>query len=128
MQLAIAIQQAELVARLNQELLQRAEIERSLSLQAQEQAWLIGELDKTTALLRDRNQELDSFVLLASHDLRAPLRSIAKWKFRSTQPMTAVDLMSPMMGQASIPDHIQIFSNCFAPIVISITSMGRELG
>jgi signal transduction histidine kinase/CheY-like chemotaxis protein len=76
-QLAIAIQQAELVARLNQELAQRAEIERNLSRQTQEQAWLIAELDKTTALLRDRNQELDSFVLLASHDLRAPLRSIA---------------------------------------------------
>jgi signal transduction histidine kinase/CheY-like chemotaxis protein len=76
-QLAIAIQQAELVARLNQELVQRADIERTLSQQTQEQAWLIGELDKTTALLRDRNQELDSFVLLASHDLRAPLRSIA---------------------------------------------------
>lgn len=76
-QIAIAIQQAELVARLNQELAQRTEIERNLSLQTQEQAWLIGELDKTTALLRDRNQELDSFVLLASHDLRAPLRSIA---------------------------------------------------
>jgi signal transduction histidine kinase/CheY-like chemotaxis protein len=75
-QLAIAIQQAELVARLNQELVERAEIERNLSRQTQEQAWLIGELDKTTALLRDRNQELDSFVLLASHDLRAPLRSI----------------------------------------------------
>jgi signal transduction histidine kinase len=75
-QLAIAIQQAELVARLNQELVYRAEIERNLSLQAQEQAWSIGELDKTTALLRERNQELDSFVLLASHDLRAPLRSI----------------------------------------------------
>jgi signal transduction histidine kinase/CheY-like chemotaxis protein len=75
-QLAIAIQQAELVARLNQELVYRAEIERNLSRQTQEQAWSIGELDRATALLRDRNQELDSFVLLASHDLRAPLRSI----------------------------------------------------
>jgi signal transduction histidine kinase len=76
-QLAIAIQQAELVTRLNQELAYRAENERNLSRQTQEQAWSIGELDKTTSLLRERNQELDSFVLLASHDLRAPLRSIA---------------------------------------------------
>jgi signal transduction histidine kinase/CheY-like chemotaxis protein len=75
-QLAIAIQQAELVAQLNQELAYRAENERNLSLQTQEQAWSIDELDKTTLLLRERNQELDSFVLLASHDLRAPLRSI----------------------------------------------------
>jgi signal transduction histidine kinase len=75
-QLAIAIQQAELVARLNQELVYRAENERNLSLQTQSQARLLDELDKTTLLLRERNQELDSFVLLASHDLRAPLRSI----------------------------------------------------
>ena len=75
-QLAIAIQQAESIARLNGELAQRKLAEENLRLQAiVHQEWL-QELAKTATLLKRRNQELDSFVSIASHDLRAPLRAI----------------------------------------------------
>jgi signal transduction histidine kinase/CheY-like chemotaxis protein len=75
-QLAIAIQQAELVERLNRELAQRTLAEETLRLQTRsQQEWLQGLAAATTQLKR-RNQELDSFVSIASHDLRAPLRAI----------------------------------------------------
>ena len=81
-QLAIAIQQAELIERLNRELAQRQLAEENLRLQAIVQQEWIQKLAKTATLLERRNQELDSFVSIASHDLRAPLRgirNIATW-------------------------------------------------
>jgi light-regulated signal transduction histidine kinase (bacteriophytochrome) len=75
-QLAIAIQQAELVERLNRELEQRKLAEETLRLQAVSQREWLQELAKATTQLKCRNQELDSFVSIASHDLRAPLRAI----------------------------------------------------
>ena len=75
-QLAIAIQQAELIERLNRELEQRKLAEENLRLQAIVQQEWIQKLAKTATLLERRNQELDSFVSIASHDLRAPLRGI----------------------------------------------------
>lgn len=75
-QLAIAIQQAELIERLNRELEQRNLAEENLRLQAIVQQEWIQKLAKTATLLERRNQELDSFVSIASHDLRAPLRGI----------------------------------------------------
>ncbi len=75
-QLAIAIQQAELIARLNQELEQRKLAEENLHQQSLVQQEWLHELSKTATLLKRRNQELDSFVSIASHDLRAPLRAI----------------------------------------------------
>jgi hypothetical protein len=34
-------------------------------------------LTQTTAMLKKRNDELDQFAYVASHDLKAPLRAIA---------------------------------------------------
>jgi signal transduction histidine kinase/CheY-like chemotaxis protein len=75
-QLAIGIQQAELLTRLDRELTQRSLAEANLREQTIIQRQWLQELTKTTALLKQRNQELDSFVSIASHDLRAPLRAI----------------------------------------------------
>jgi signal transduction histidine kinase/ActR/RegA family two-component response regulator len=75
-QLAIGIQQAELLTKLDLELTQRALAEANLREQAIIQRQWLQELTQTTALLKQRNQELDSFVSIASHDLRAPLRAI----------------------------------------------------
>ena len=59
-QLAIAIQQAELIERLNRELEQRKLAEENLRLQAIVQQEWIQKLAKTATLLERRNQELDS--------------------------------------------------------------------
>ncbi len=75
-QLAIAIQQAELLARVNGELERRTIAEEALRLQSITQQQWLQELAITTALLKQRNTDLDSFVSSASHDLRAPLRAI----------------------------------------------------
>jgi light-regulated signal transduction histidine kinase (bacteriophytochrome) len=75
-QLAIAIQQSELLKRLNQELVQRAQTEQNLSHHAEEQERLIQVLDRTTKLLEQHNEDLNSFVSVVSHDLRAPLRAV----------------------------------------------------
>ncbi|MFM2304288.1 MAG: hypothetical protein RLZZ135_1698 [Cyanobacteriota bacterium] len=75
-QMGIAIYQAELVQKLNQELTQRTQVEQNLRDRTKQQEWLIKRLGKATSQLEQRNQDLDSFVAIASHDLRAPLRAI----------------------------------------------------
>lgn len=56
---------------------ERKQAEFSLHERANELAYLNAVLSRTTSLLKRRNEELDQFAYVASHDLKAPLRAIA---------------------------------------------------
>ena len=55
---------------------ERKQIQLDLQKRAQELLDLNATLNKTTALLEERNRELDQFTSIVSHDLKAPLRAV----------------------------------------------------
>lgn len=55
----------------------RKQAELALQERAEELTYVNALLARTTTLLKKRNQELDQFAYVASHDLKAPLRAIA---------------------------------------------------
>jgi signal transduction histidine kinase len=77
LQMAIAIQQAELVSDLQANIVEHQVTENQLRDQVAEIEQINLLLSRSTHLLEDRNQELDDFSHIASHDLQAPLRGIS---------------------------------------------------
>ena len=76
-QVAIAIRQAELVMSLKAGLEKQQAIDRQLRKRATELEQVNQLLAQITQSLNHRNQELDEFAHIVSHDLKAPLRGIS---------------------------------------------------
>jgi signal transduction histidine kinase/FixJ family two-component response regulator len=76
-QMAIGIQQADLVANLKATVASQRVVEDQLRDQVENSERTNVSLARTSNLLQKRNQELDDFSHVASHDLQAPLRGIS---------------------------------------------------
>jgi len=73
---ALAVDNARLFEAVQQELTERKRVEEALRTRAAELAHLSKVLTQTNTVLEKRNQELDQFAYIVSHDLKAPLRAI----------------------------------------------------
>jgi signal transduction histidine kinase/FixJ family two-component response regulator len=76
-QMAIGIQQADLVTNLKATVASQRLVEDQLRDQVESSERTNVSLARTSNLLQKRNQELDDFSHIASHDLQAPLRGIS---------------------------------------------------
>jgi signal transduction histidine kinase/FixJ family two-component response regulator len=76
-QMAIGIQQADLIANLKATVALQRSVEDQLRDQVEASERTNVSLARTSNLLQKRNQELDDFSHVASHDLQAPLRGIS---------------------------------------------------
>jgi signal transduction histidine kinase len=111
-QMAIAIQQAELVSDLKVSLEKREKIELQLRNYSTELEQSNLRLTQAARLLEQRNEELDEFTYIASHDLKAPLRGIAnlsQWLVEDLQdqiPAENKQQLDRIQGQISRMDAL----------------------